>query len=293
MPAARNRDQSPATVAQSKPLISFTGKGITSKRNVSVDVEIGAPGQGVVFAVPNPKSNNNLSSQSNSISSEILIQAKASNVLNVLRNVVVGKDGARLCFVEHFLAAASLWGLNDLTVHVDGPEMPLGDGSALIWIELFERSGIARQKPSRFIEIPSPIVVGKKDKMLLAIPDDQFSVTYLMDWKHPLIGKRWQEWKSTSDILDVARARTFGQLEEHKLLGLENDVVSLTEDGFSQPLRFEDEPVRHKLLDIIGDLTLSGVNPLSFKARFISIKAGHELDVEMARQLEAWSLVTI
>lgn len=69
------------------------------------------------------------------------------------------------------------------------------------------------------------------------------------------------------------------------MLGLENDVVSLTADGFTQPLRFEDEPVRHKLLDLVGDLALSGVNPLKFKAKFISIKGGHELDVEMAKRL--------
>ena len=71
------------------------------------------------------------------------------------------------------------------------------------------------------------------------------------------------------------------------MLGLTKDVVSLTEDGFSYPLRFEDEPVRHKLLDLIGDLALIGVNPLRLNARILSIKGGHELDVQLAKKLSA------
>ena len=69
------------------------------------------------------------------------------------------------------------------------------------------------------------------------------------------------------------------------MLGLVDQVVSLTAEGFSEPLRWPNEPVRHKLLDLVGDLALAGVNPLSWKARFISIKGGHELDVEMAKRL--------
>lgn len=270
-------------------LFSFQGKGITSRRDITVQVEIGSPGQGIIFAVPrSARATTSVatSAPQESGRSEILIHARASNVVNTLRNVVLANGSTRLCIVEHFLAAASLWGIDDLVVHVDGPEMPFGDGSALFWIELFKKSGIEKREPTSSVRIPSPIVIGNKDKMLMAIPDHHFSVTYLMDWQHPLIGKCWQTWDSSSNILDIAQARTFGNIEEHKLLGLEHEVVSLTSDGFSQPLRFSDEPVRHKLLDLIGDLTLSGVNPLSFKARFISIKAGHQLDVEMARRLE-------
>jgi UDP-3-O-[3-hydroxymyristoyl] N-acetylglucosamine deacetylase len=71
------------------------------------------------------------------------------------------------------------------------------------------------------------------------------------------------------------------------MLGLDKDVVSMTEDGFTMDLRFQDEPVRHKLLDLVGDLMLMGTNPLKLKARFISIKGGHEMDVDMARRLQA------
>jgi UDP-3-O-[3-hydroxymyristoyl] N-acetylglucosamine deacetylase len=100
-----------------------------------------------------------------------------------------------------------------------------------------------------------------------------------------MIGKRWQTWNAALPVADVADARTFGSLKEHEMLGLTDDVVSFTDDGFTQQLRFEDEPVRHKLLDLIGDLTLIGFNPLRLNARIISIKAGHEMDVQLVRQL--------
>jgi len=209
--------------------------------------------------------------------------------VNTFRNVVLGKGAARLCIVEHFLAAASLWGLDDLKVHVDGPEMPLGDGSANFWIELFQKAGLARKKHEASIAITEPIIVSNKDRSLMAIPDERFSISYLMDWEHPKIGKRWQTWDTEKPVEDIAHARTFGWLKDHQMLGLQDDVVSLTEDGFTHDLRFEDEPVRHKLLDLLGDLALAGVNPTKFKARFVSIKGGHELDVQMAKKLESLS----
>jgi UDP-3-O-[3-hydroxymyristoyl] N-acetylglucosamine deacetylase len=257
-------------------IITFTGKGITSRRQISVELKPGATGQGVVFKVADPKKDGQL----------VDLPARADHVVNTLRNVTLGKETARLSIVEHLLAAATLWGLEDLTVTVDGPELPLGDGSANFWIELFSQSAVARQVEfSERITLPEPVCVLKGDRSLIAVPDSQFSVTYVMDWQHPMIGKRWQTWNAALPVADVADARTFGSLKEHEMLGLTDDVVSFTDDGFTQQLRFEDEPVRHKLLDLIGDLTLIGFNPLRLNARIISIKAGHEMDVQLVRQL--------
>ena len=122
----------------------------------------------------------------------------------------------------------------------------------------------------------------------MAVPDDSFSVTYLMDWNHPAIGKCWQTWTPDQSLEEIIDPRTFGSMQEHQLLGIADEVVSLTADGFTQPLRWPNEPVRHKLLDVVGDLALAGVNPLSWKARFISIKGGHEMDVDMAKRLAAF-----
>jgi UDP-3-O-[3-hydroxymyristoyl] N-acetylglucosamine deacetylase len=252
--------------------VSFAGRGVTSRQLVSVEVEQAAPGRGIVFAV-----------RQGGAYAEI--PARWDFVVNTLRNVVLGAQGVRLLIVEHFLAAASLWGLDDLVVRVDGLEMPLGDGSALFWIELFKTAGWERKTVEAHLELKEPVIVSKGERLLMAVPDDRFSMSYHMDWDHPLLGKRWQGWDASMDPAEIASARTFGSFKEHQLLGLADEVVSLTETGFTQELRFQDEPVRHKLLDLLGDLRLSGVNPMRFKARFLSIKAGHELDVELARRL--------
>jgi len=170
---------------------------------------------------------------------------------------------------------------------VDGPEMPLADGSAQFWIELFQSAGIGRIKVESDLTLPEVVSVSKGDRSILAVPAESFSVTYLMDWKHPKIGQVWKSWDQSEDIKTVYEARTFGMLKDHEMLGLVDDVVSITDDDFTMPLRSPDEPVRHKLLDLIGDLALCGVNPMRIKARFISTKAGHELDVEIAKKLQA------
>ena len=107
----------------------------------------------------------------------------------------------------------------------------------------------------------------------------------MMELNHPKVGRTWKSWSAGEDIRLISDARTFGSLPEHVLLGFEKDVVSYTKDDFTMPLRSPDEPVRHKLLDLIGDLILSGINPLLVKASFVSIKGGHTIDVEMARKL--------
>jgi UDP-3-O-[3-hydroxymyristoyl] N-acetylglucosamine deacetylase len=254
--------------------LTYRGKGITSRREITVEIERKQPGHGIVFEVADRNGKNFEN-----------IPARADFVVNTLRNVVLGIGDSRLCIVEHFLCAASLLGLDDLRVKVDGPEMPLGDGSARVWLDLFHDAGWSPSPVTALRTLAEPIVCRNGDRSLLAVPADSFSVTYMMDWDHPLIGKRWQTWAPPMLPTEIGHARTFGSLQEHQMLGIADEVVSMTADGFTQPLHWPDEPVRHKLLDLVGDLTLSGVNPMSWKARFISIKAGHEMDVQMAKQL--------
>jgi UDP-3-O-[3-hydroxymyristoyl] N-acetylglucosamine deacetylase len=254
----------------------YTGRGITSRKDITVRVEPQKAGHGINFVVQSEEA-------------VVTIPARADHVVNTLRNVTLGKDGVRLCIVEHILCALSLWGLDDVAVHIDGPEIPLGDGSAKFWNEVFASAGWEAKKVEATRVLPEPVTITKGDRLLIAIPADTFSVTYLMDWNHPAIGRCWQSWSpSACEHTEISNARTFGSMAEHQLLGIADEVVSLTPEGFSQPLRWPDEPVRHKLLDLVGDLALAGVNPLSWKARFISIKAGHEMDVEMAKKLSTF-----
>lgn len=264
----------PATLG--KPLKSFSGRGITSRQDIGVSLYEAEPGTGIVFIIKDANSDE-----------KILLPAKADYVVNTLRNVVLGQGRSRLCLVEHILCAVALSNIDDLYIEVEGPEVPLGNGSGDLWMDLFQSAGLVKELPAATIELKHPVVVHRKDRSLIAIPDETFSVTYLMDYKHPKIGKIWRTWTTADGTAEILNARTFGSLAEHKMLGLEELVVSMTEDGFTMDLRWEDEPVRHKLLDLVGDLMLCGVNPLKIKARFIGMKSGHEMDVDMAKQLAA------
>jgi len=261
-----------------KPLKSYQGRGMTSRQDIGVTLYEAEPGTGIVFVIKNSDEGGD---------AKLLLPATAEHVVNTLRNVVIGKGKSRLCIVEHLLCAVALSGIDDLYVEVEGPEVPLGNGSGDMWMELFESAGLTKPLPQATIELKEPIVINRKDRSLMAIPDENFSVTYLMDYNHPKIGRIWRTWTPADGVGDILNARTFGSLAEHKMLGLEEYVVSMTEDGFTMDLRFDDEPVRHKLLDLVGDLMLCGINPLKIKARFISIKGGHEMDVELAKRVAA------
>jgi len=269
---------SPSVSVKDKFRVEYKGRGATSKKDITVVIESGPPGSGINFSV--------LDARAEANGAHVAIPARAASVVNTLRNVVIGKGSVRLCIVEHVLCAVAIWGLEDVLITVDGPELPLGDGSANFFIELFQSAGVERRVPVADIELPETITVGTGDRMIIAVPDSKFSLTYLMDWDHPKIGRKWQTFDASKAPEEIATARTFASLKEHQMLGLADDSVSLTEDGFTKPLHFEDEPVRHKLLDLLGDLTLIGVNPMRVKAKFISIKGGHELDVQLARKLE-------
>lgn len=270
--------KSPSVSLRDKFRVEYKGRGATSKKDIAVIIESGLPGSGINFSVLDAREQANVA--------YVTFPARAASVVNTMRNVTLGKDGVRLCIVEHILCAVAIWGLEDVLITVDGPELPLGDGSANFFIELFQAAGVERRVPEADIELTETVTVGSGDRMILAVPDSKFSLTYLMDWDHPKIGRKWQTFDASKAPEEIATARTFASLKEHQMLGLADDSVSLTEDGFTKPLHFEDEPVRHKLLDLLGDLTLIGVNPMRVKAKFISIKGGHEMDVQLARKLE-------
>lgn len=269
---------SPSVSVKDKFRVEYKGRGATSKKDIAVVIESGLPGSGINFSV--------LDAREQANGAYVTFPARAASVVNTMRNVTLGKDGVRLCIVEHILCAVAIWGLEDVLITVDGPELPLGDGSANFFIELFRSAGVERRVPVADIELTETVTVGSGDRMILAVPDSKFSLTYLMDWDHPKIGRKWQTFDASKEPEEIATARTFASLKEHQMLGLADDSVSLTDDGFTKPLHFDDEPVRHKLLDLLGDLTLIGVNPMRVKAKFISIKGGHEMDVQLARKLE-------
>lgn len=194
--------------------------------------------------------------------------------------------------VEHILSALAGFCIDDARIEVWGPEIPIMDGSALLWSEAISRvgvteGGIVENHPPR---IDEPLWVRSGDAFVAALPAEELRFTYGIDFPPP-IGNQWRSFCPDRDdfAAEIAPARTFARLEDVERLReanliqggtLDCAIVCGPEGWLNPPLRFDDEPVRHKLLDLIGDLSLLGDIP---KAHFIAYKAGHRLHAEMAR----------
>ena len=236
------------------------------------------------------------------------IQAKAENVGDTTLSTTLVKGDVRVSTVEHLLSAIAGMGIDNAVVEVSAPEVPIMDGSAGPFVFLIQSAGIEEQNaPKKFIRIKRPVVVEDGDKIASFLPFDGFKVSFSIDFDHPVFKGRTLEasvdFSSTSFVKEVSRARTFGFMHEIEYLrskglakggSVDNAIVVdeyriLNEDG----LRYEDEFVKHKTLDAIGDLYLLGNSLIGeFKAH----KSGHALNNKSLRQLiaqkDAWEVVT-
>lgn len=205
------------------------------------------------------------------------------------------EHGAEVFTIEHFMSAMYIKGITDLLVELDGNELPICDGSALKFLELIEEAGVLElEEEIEEIVIKEPVYLTKGDKNVIALPYDGYKLTYTIKFDHTFLKSQLAEFEINEEIYkkEIAPARTFcfdyeiDYLKKNNLaLGgsLENAIV-IKKDGVLNPegLRFEDEFVRHKMLDIIGDLKILN-KPI--KAHIIAIKAGHLIDVEFANLL--------
>jgi UDP-3-O-[3-hydroxymyristoyl] N-acetylglucosamine deacetylase len=202
--------------------------------------------------------------------------------------------GATVHTVEHLLAALYACKVDDVVVEIDGPELPACDGSARDFVKLIEGAGLSpRKDPVSPLTVETPIWLPGEGKHILAFPDDQLTITYAVDYGHPVIGKQCITLSVGADSFraEIASARTFALSEwvedlQRRGLGtggsLANAVV-VYPDRFSTDLRFEDEMVRHKVLDLIGDMALIG-RPV--RAHLIAVRCSHAMHIEMARRIE-------
>ncbi|WP_254566426.1 UDP-3-O-acyl-N-acetylglucosamine deacetylase [Oscillatoria sp. HE19RPO] len=198
--------------------------------------------------------------------------------------------------VEHLLAALMAMGVEDARIEVDGPELPLLDGSALSWVEAIAQVGLVPITPKTQPEISPlslPISIYEGDAFVSALPSPELRFSYGIDFPEAAIGNQWHSWSpsQSSFATDIAPARTFGlarQIEQLQAAGLikggslENALVCGETGWINPPLRFSNEPVRHKILDLVGDLSLLGPLPL---AHFIAYKASHKLHIQLVRAL--------
>jgi UDP-3-O-[3-hydroxymyristoyl] N-acetylglucosamine deacetylase len=212
------------------------------------------------------------------------------------RCTVLGNKGARVSTVEHLLSALAGLGVSDLVVEVDGPELPIGDGSALVWVERIGAAGIVElnTKAAPLIVTEPVVVFGEKGAFVAAYPSDAVRFTVVTQFDHPLAGMqvaRWEPERNQAYVDWVAPARTFGfdfEIEALRAAGLVrggtlDNALVVYADRYSSPPRFPDELARHKLLDLVGDLVLAGRPVL---ADVIAVKPGHRLNVALARRLQ-------
>jgi UDP-3-O-[3-hydroxymyristoyl] N-acetylglucosamine deacetylase len=216
------------------------------------------------------------------------------------------RDGVSVETVEHLLSALYALGVDDALVEVDGPEIPVMDGSASPFVILIHEAGLRPLKASRrYLKLVRPVEVARGGKWARMSPSDHFRVSYTIGFDHPLLRHQAASLRVGADTYaeTIAPARTFGFLREVEMLrraglalggSLENAIVIGETGVLNQKLRFEDEFVRHKILDAIGDLSLLG-HPVV--GHLEASKAGHSLHAALARAVldapDAWSLVTL
>ncbi|PIE25405.1 MAG: UDP-3-O-[3-hydroxymyristoyl] N-acetylglucosamine deacetylase [Neptuniibacter caesariensis] len=236
------------------------------------------------------------------------IQAHALNVSDTTLSTNLTQNGARVATIEHLMSAMAGLGIDNAYVELSAEEVPIMDGSAAPFVFLIQSAGIEEQDAAKkFIRIKKPVTVEVDGKSATFKPFNGFKVGFKIDFDHPAFAGRNMEsfldFSSTSFVKEVSRARTFGFMSDYEYLRSQNlalggsfdnaivvdDYRILNEDG----LRYDDEFVRHKMLDAVGDLYLLGK---SLIGEFYGNKSGHFLNNCLLRELladdEAWEVVT-
>jgi UDP-3-O-[3-hydroxymyristoyl] N-acetylglucosamine deacetylase len=228
------------------------------------------------------------------------IPAQVSSVGQTQLSTELQEEGATVRTVEHLLAALIGMGIDNARIEVDGPELPLLDGSAREWVEAIETAGWVNQAEPRIeVTVSQPVTVQHGDAFVAAFPASECRLTYGIDFDVAAIGNQWFSWSPTAAVdapegfaATVAPARTFGLAHQIDYLrsqglirggSLDNALVCSHEGWINPPLRFDNEPVRHKMLDLVGDLSLLGGWP---QAHVIAYKASHRLHLDLAIEIQ-------
>ncbi|RUO78728.1 UDP-3-O-acyl-N-acetylglucosamine deacetylase [Pseudidiomarina taiwanensis] len=221
---------------------------------------------------------------------------------------LITDDNVRVSTVEHLLAAVAAMGIDNLIVEVDSHEIPIMDGSSHPFIYLLQSAGIQEQSAAKkFIKLKQPVRVEEGDKWAELLPHDGFKIDFAIDFDHPAIADTNQvvsmDFSSNSFIKEISRARTFGFMRDIEYLRANNlalggsfdNAVVLDEFRIlnTEGLRYDDEFVKHKILDAVGDLYMCGHSILGHLRAY---KSGHALNNQLLRavlqQQEAWEFVT-
>lgn len=278
-----------------KNAIKATGVGLHSGQKVYLTLKPAPVDTGIVFVRTD-------------LANDVQIKAHALNVGDTTLSTTLVNGEVSIDTVEHLLSACAGLGIDNAYIEVSAPEVPIMDGSAGPFVFLLQSAGIEEQdKAKKFIRILKPISVKDGDKEARFEPYDGFNIKFTIDFDHPVFRSKSQqtefEFSTSGFVKEVSRARTFGFMRDFEYLRANNlalgasvnnaiavdDYRVLNEDG----LRYEDEFVKHKVLDAVGDLYLLGH---SLIGQFIGYKSGHGLNNMLLRELlkhpDAWEYAT-
>jgi len=268
--------------------VSCAGIGLHSGTKVSLTLKPAPAGTGIVFR---------------RVDLGIDIPASVAHVKSLHYATVLGRDHATVETVEHLLAALVSAGVDNVVIELSQREVPIMDGSSAPFLFLIQEAGIKKLPAARrYLKVLRPVTVAQGDKHIAIYPSDHFKISYTISFDHPLLRHQSRTTRITEQSFadDIAAARTFGFLKEVEWMrqqglalggSLENAIV-IGDTGVLNALRFEDEFVRHKILDAVGDLALLGHPVLG---HVVAHRAGHALHTSLAAQLladaDAWTLV--
>jgi UDP-3-O-[3-hydroxymyristoyl] N-acetylglucosamine deacetylase len=267
-----------------KTAIRTTGVGLHTGARVDLNLRPAAPDTGIVFHRVD-------------LATPVSIPARAENVGDTRLSSTLRLDGASVSTVEHLMSALAGLGIDNLHVDIAGPELPIMDGSAYPFVFLLQSAGIVEQAAvKQYLRIDAPVEVRDGDKWARFEPFAGFKLDFTIDFPHPVFGSENRhvvvDFAEHSYVKEVARARTFGFMQDVEALraaglalgGSLHNAIVLDETRVlnSEGLRFDNEFVRHKVLDAIGDLYLLG-HPLI--GQYTAYKPGHALNNALARAL--------
>lgn len=270
--------------------VSFEGIGLHTGRYAKVTLKPASRDNGITFI----RSDKNM-----------VIKAHVGSVIDTAFATTIGQDGAKIRTVEHIMAALAGLGIDNIFVDVNGPEIPILDGSSMELISILLKAGIAKQGKKRpYLRIKRPVIFDDGNSKVAALPYEGSRITYSIFFNHYGFGEQRLSIEINEETFarEIAPARTFGFLKDIEYLrtnglakggSLENAII-LGENGVlnSSGLRFKDEFVRHKVLDSIGDLAILG---FPIYGHIIANKSGHSTNIKFLKKLlafpEAWDLI--
>lgn len=272
--------------------VSIRGTGLHTGREIRVNLKPAPRGTGIVF-VRTDRNN-------------IEIKACVGSVADTTFATTLARDGVRVGTVEHLLSAFAGLNIDNAYVELDGPEIPIMDGSALPFVTKIAEAGIANQGMRlSCIRILEPIMVIEGPCQIAVAPYEGMRITHRIDYTHPAFGEQRMgiDITTTNYISELAPARTFGFLRDVEMLrsrglarggSLENAIVLGEKDVINKgKLRFRDEFVRHKILDVVGDISLLG---LPLYGHVIANKSGHTLSIKLLKKIllsrNSWEIIS-